>query len=113
MESLFLSGLAWTSLAQTSNDLPASIKPWEENWIITGVVIGFCVLFVVLIWLWARSGRSKREHELPFERTAEDFAGTVQSSYGRFPAFLIALYVIVIIAIVAYVMNGIITGVKY
>jgi hypothetical protein len=108
MESLFLN-----RLAQTSNDLPASIKPWEENWIISGVVIGFCVLLIVLTWLWARSGRSKREHELPFERTSEDFAGVIQSAYGRLPAFLIVLYVILFIAGAAYITNSIITGIKY
>jgi hypothetical protein len=108
MESLFLN-----ILAQTSNDLPASIKPWEENWIISGVTIGFCVLFIVLIWLWARSGRSKRENELPFERTSEDFAGVIQSAYGRLPAFLIVLYVILFIAAAAYITNSIITGIKY
>jgi hypothetical protein len=108
MESLFLN-----RLAQTSNDLPASIKPWEENWIISGVVIGFCVLLIVLTWLWARSGRSKREHELPFERTSEDFAGVIQSAYGRLPAFLIVLYVILFIAAAAYITNSIITGIKY
>jgi hypothetical protein len=108
MESLFLN-----ILAQTSNDLPASIKPWEENWIISGVTIGFCVLFIVLIWLWARSGRSKRENELPFERTSEDFAGVIQSAYGRLPAFLIVPYVILFIAAAAYITNSIITGIKY
>ncbi|MDB5079645.1 MAG: hypothetical protein JWP00_1569 [Chloroflexi bacterium] len=99
-------------LAQAS-DLPNTIKPWQENWVIDAILLGFTFLFILLIWLWARSGRSKRENELPFERTSEDFAGTVQAAYGRLPAFLIVLYVVVLVAIAAYVVNGIITGVKY
>lgn len=93
--------------------IPDSIKPWQENPIIDVIVFGFALVFLVLIWLWARSGRTKREREVPFERTAEDFAGQVQAAYGRMPAFIIVLYAVVLIAIVAYVVNGIITGVKY
>lgn len=99
-------------LAQ-ANSAPDSIKPWEENPIINLVVLAFGLVFLVLIWLWARSGRTKRENEVPFERTAEDFAGQVQAAYGRLPAFLIVLYVILAVCMAAYVINGIITGVKY
>ncbi|MBN9391664.1 MAG: hypothetical protein J0I20_26760 [Chloroflexi bacterium] len=99
-------------LAQ-ANAVPDSIKPWQENPIIDGIIFGFGILMLVLIWLWARSGRSKRENEVPFERTAEDFAGQVQAAYGRLPAFLIVLYAVVLIVLAAYVINGIITGVKY
>ncbi len=107
MQRLFLEVLAQGTPA------PDSIKPWQENILIDGIILGFTVLFIVLIWLWARSGRSKRENQIPFERTAEDFAGQVQAAYGRLPAFLIVLYAVVLIAIAAYVVNGIITGVKY
>jgi hypothetical protein len=96
-----------------ANTVPNSIKPWEENPIISLVVVAFMVVFLVLIWLWARSGRSKRESQVPFERTAEDFAGQIQSAYGRLPAFLLVLYVIVLVSMAAYVINSIITGVKY
>ena len=99
-------------LAQ-ANAIPDSIKPWQENPIIDVIVLAFGLLFLVLIWLWARSGRTKRENEVPFERTAEDFAGQVQAAYGRLPAFLIVLYVVVLVFLAAYVVNGIITGVKY
>src|SRR5690348_14194955 len=93
--------------------IPDSIKPWQENPLIDVIVLCFGLVFLVLIWLWARSGRSKRESEVPFERTAEDFAGQVQAAYGRLPGFLIALYVIVLVVLAAYVVTGIITGVKY
>ena len=99
-------------LAQ-ANAVPDSIKPWQENPIIDGIILGFGILMLVLIWLWARSGRTKRENEVPFERTAEDFAGQVQAAYGRLPAFLLVLYAVVLIVLAAYVINGIITGVKY
>ncbi len=99
-------------LAQ-ANAIPDSIKPWQENPIIDVIVVSFGLLFLALIWLWARSGRSRRESEVPFERTAEDFAGQVQAAYGRMPAFLIVLYAVVLIAIAAYVINSIITGVRY
>lgn len=99
-------------LAQ-ANAIPDSIKPWQENPIIDVITVSFALVFLVLIWLWARSGRSKRENEVPFERTSEDFAGHVQAAYGRLPAFLIVLYVIVLVVLAAYVVNGIITGVKY
>lgn len=105
MQSLFTSVLA--------QSVPDLIKPWQENPIIDGIILGFGLLLLVLIWLWARSGRSKREHEVPFERTAEDFAGQVQAAYGRLPTFLIVLYAVTIIAIIAYVINGIVTGTKY
>lgn len=107
MQSSFL------NIVAQSTGIPDSIKPWQENPIIDGIIFGFAILFLVLIWLWARSGRSKREHEIPFERTAEDFAGQVQAAYGRLPAFLIVLYVILFFVIAGYVINGIITGVKY
>jgi NADH:ubiquinone oxidoreductase subunit 3 (subunit A) len=99
-------------LAQ-ANTVPNSIKPWEENPIINLVVLAFMVVFLVLIWLWARSGRSKRENQVPFERTTEDFAGQIQSADGRLPAFLIVLYVILAVCMAGYVINSIITGVKY
>ena len=105
MQSLFSDVLAQSA--------PESLKPWQENPLIDGIILAFGVTFIILIWLWARSGRSKRENEVPFERTSEDFAGQVQAAYGRLPAFLIFLYAVVLIAMVAYVINGIITGVKY
>lgn len=105
MQSLFLNVLA--------QSVPDSVKPWQENPLIDGIILAFGLVFVILIWLWARSGRSKRENEVPFERTAEDFAGQVQAAYGRLPAFLIFLYAVVLIVLAAYVVNGIVTGVKY
>src|SRR6476646_1392801 len=104
---------SFLNIVAQSTGIPDSIKPWQENPIIDGIILAFAVVFCLLIWLWARSGRSKREHEIPFERTAEDFAGQVQAAYGRLPGFLIALYVIVLVVLAAYVVNGIITGVKY
>lgn len=106
MQSFFQNVLAQTAV-------PDSIKPWQENPIVDGIILAFGLLLLLLIWLWTRSGRTKRENEVPFERTAEDFAGQVQAAYGRLPAFLIVLYVVVLVFLAAYVVNGIITGVKY
>src|SRR3954451_4000628 len=105
MQSIFLNVLA--------QSVPELAKPWQENPFIDAVVASFAILFLVLIWLWARSGRTKRENDVPFDRTAEDFAGQVQAAYGRLPAFLIVLYAVVLIVLAVYVVNGIITGVRY
>ncbi len=96
-----------------ATDLPNVLKPWQENWLIDAILLGSAIFMVGGVWLWARSGRSKRENKVPFERTAEDFAGTVQASYGVIPVFLYALYTIVIISMILYVINAILSGVKY
>ena len=92
---------------------PVASKPWQQNWLIDAMAVGFALLFLLLIWLWARSGRSKRENQVPFERTAEDFAGQVQAAYGQLPAFIIVLYISVLVAMAGYIVNSIINGVRY
>ncbi|HEX2913929.1 MAG TPA: hypothetical protein VH186_24205 [Chloroflexia bacterium] len=108
----YFSGLV-APLAQAASDTSSGTKPWQENFAIDAIVVGTCLLMVVLVWLWARSGRSKRENMVPFERTSEDFAGNVQAGYGRLPAFLWVLYAVVLISIALYVINAVITGPRY
>ncbi len=100
-------------LHQAASYDPNNIKPWQPNWSIELITFGFAVLFLILIWLWARSGRSKHERKVPFERTAEDFAGTVQAGYGQIPYFLITVYVVIAVTLVLYIVNSIITGTQY
>ncbi len=111
MQNTLLS-LVWP-IAQAQGDTPNIVKPWQENWAIDAILIGMALFMILLIWLWARSGRSKRENNVPFERTAEDFAGTVQAGYGRIPPFLIVVYAAAFIAIAAYVVVAIINGTQY
>ncbi len=92
---------------------PVTGKPWQQNWLIDLIAISFSLLFLLLIWLWARTGRSKRENQVPFERTAEDFAGEIQAAYGQIPPFLLVLYAAVLIGITGYIVNAIISGVRY
>ena len=94
-------------------DVPNVVLPWQENWVVDAVLIGTAIFMIVAVWLWARSGRSKREKKVPFERTSEDFAGTVQAGYGQIPTFLLVVYALALLSIAAYVVNAIITGTKY
>ncbi len=105
-----MSNSFWIIVAQTQ---PEALKPWEPNWALFGIVAAWCFGSILLVWLWAKSGRSKYEKKVPFERTAEDFAGTVQAGYGQIPYFLIAIYLIIAVTLVGYIVNSIITGVQY
>ena len=98
-------------VAQTSG--PNIATPWQENWAVDAILIGTAIFMIAGVWLWARSGRTKRENKVPFERTAEDFAGTTQAGYGQIPTFLLVIYAAALIAIAAYVVNAIISGTQY
>lgn len=88
-------------------------EPWKQNFVVDGVVIAFTVVVLLLTALWAWSGRTKKERKIPFERTAEDFAGQVQAAYGPIPPFLLALYAIVLLVIAGYVIVAIVNGTQY
>ena len=90
-----------------------SIPPWQENFYLDAIIVGTFIFLIIAIWLWSWSGRSKREKKVPFERTAEDFGGTVQAAYGQIPAFLILIYAAVVISIVGYIIISIINGPQY
>lgn len=114
MGSTFMNIAVFLQTSQGNVDGVAStVRPWQQNFLIDAVAVAFGLGLIVLTWLWARSGRTKRENEVPFERTAEDFAGTIQAGYGQLPAFLIVVYVMILIFIVAYTANAILTGVQY
>ena len=87
--------------------------PWQTDWVIESIMLGFIIIGLVFLWLWLRSGRTQRENKIPFERTAEDFAGTVQAGYGVLPVFLYFLYAAIGLWIVGYIVTALITGVQY
>lgn len=99
-------------LAQTVGGLPNQL-PWQQNWIIDAIIIGFTVGSIVLIIAWTWSGRTKGERQLPFERTAEDFNGQVQAAYGSLPVFLVIAYVLVLASIAGYIVVSILNGPQY
>jgi NADH:ubiquinone oxidoreductase subunit 6 (subunit J) len=92
---------------------PAVGKPWQENWVIDAISIGTAIFLIALVWLWARSGRSKADNEVPFDHTAEGFAGTAYAGYGPLPIFLTVVYVVVILAMIGYTVISIINGPQY
>ena len=89
------------------------VKPWQENFALDLVTIAFAVAMLVGAWLWTRTGRSKREKDVPIEAAAEDFAGTVTAAYGHIPTFLYAIYIGVFIFAVSYTIISIASGPQY
>jgi hypothetical protein len=102
-----------TNLTTFLETASIGVPPWQENYAIDVIMVGIFIFLIAGIWLWSWSGRSKREKKVPFERTAEDFAGTVQAAYGQIPNFLILIYAAVIISVVGYIIVSIISGVQY
>lgn len=88
-------------------------KPWEQNFALDGILIGITILLVLLVALWAWSGRTKKERKIPFERTAEDFAGQVQAAYGAIPIFLLVVYAVTLLSIAGYIIVAIMNGPQY
>jgi hypothetical protein len=93
--------------------LAPEAKPWQENWVIDAVSIGTAIFMVAAVWLWARSGRSKADNQVPFDHTAENFAGQAFAGYGPIPIFLVVIYALVLIAVVSYTVVSILNGVQY
>jgi len=106
-----LAQLYGSELFQTT--LPQVGKPWQENWAIDAVLVGTAIFMVAAVWLWARSGRSKADSQVPFDHTAESFAGTVFAGYGPIPLFLVAIYGIIVISMIGYTIVSIINGTQY
>src|SRR5947209_14293787 len=89
------------------------IKPWSWN-LPLELVVWFIVIFLVGgIWLWTRSG-SYRKH-LPdiLGRNVEDFAGIAQEGNGPVPVFLLALYVVVTLFTIGYLVVTLATKYNY
>lgn len=93
--------------------VPTVGKPWQENWVIDAIAVGTAIFLIAGIWLWARSGRSKADQEVPFDHTAENFAGAVFAGYGPIPLFLVLMYAVILISIIAYTVVSIINGPQY
>jgi hypothetical protein len=89
------------------------VPPWQENYAVDAIIVGIFIFLIAGIWMWSWSGRSKREKDVRFDRSAEDFAGTVQVAYGRVPNFLYLIYAAIIISVVGYIIVSIISGVQY
>ncbi len=88
-------------------------KPWQENYAIDAIMIGVSLFLIAGVWLWARSGRSKAESRVPFDHSAESFAGTVYAGYGPIPVFLLMIYITILTTMVAYTIVSISSGVQY
>lgn len=89
------------------------IAPWDYSGIFILGMLALDIFFVGLVWLWAWSGRTKREKKTPFNRSAENYGGTVQSGIAPIPPFLLVIYITILSFMIIYVANSIITGVKY
>jgi hypothetical protein len=87
---------------------PWELPPWY--WVITAVVE---FAMIILVVLWARSGREKREKKVPMDRAAENFANTTQAAYGNIPTFIYILWFTILLWIGSYLVLSIITGVQY
>lgn len=93
--------------------LPQVGRPWQENWAVDVILIGTTIFMIAGVWLWARSGRSKADNNVPFDRTAESFAGTVFAGYGPLPLFLVVMYATILTAMVLYTIVSILSGTQY
>ncbi len=92
---------------------PAVNRPWQESWLVDAITVGTAIFLIACIWLWARSGRSKADNRVPFDHTAESFAGTVYAGYGPIPLFLVFTWAVIIISMVLYSIVSVINGVQY
>jgi hypothetical protein len=93
--------------------MTGAATPWDFSGIFIVGMIALDLFIVGLVWLWAWSGRAKREKKIPFKNTAENYAGQVQTASGPIPAFLIVIYIVVLSFIVIYIVNTFVTGVRY
>ncbi len=89
------------------------IAPWELPPIYWVGSLALDFVIIALVWIWARSGRSKREKNTPFHRGAENFANTVQAGYGAIPTFMFVVYGAVILTIITYTVISILSGTQY
>ena len=78
------------------------IKPWSWNLPLEAVVLFTVALLVGLIWLWASSGKDRKNLPDVLGRNVEDFAGIAQEGNGPVPMFLLILYLIVTLFMIGY-----------
>ena len=94
----------------SDNDL---IKPWSWNPVIEGVMWLFVILLVGGIWIWTRSGSWRKNLPDILGRNVEDFAGVTQEGNGPIPVFLLLLYLVIALSIIAYPALTLIVGYHY
>ncbi len=89
------------------------IKPWSWDIAIEGVVWFVVILVGGLIWIWTRSGTSRKSLPDILGRNVEDFAGVTQEGNGPIPIFLLVLYMIIALAIIGYPAITLVFNYKY
>jgi hypothetical protein len=89
------------------------IPPWTWN-LPLELVVWFIALFIVGgIWLWTRSGSDRKHLPDVLGRNIEDFAGIAQEANGPLPLFLFALYVVVALFTIGYLVVTLATNYNY
>ncbi len=78
------------------------VKPWSWNLPLEAVVLFTVLLLVGLIWLWASSGKDRKNLPDVLGRNIEDFAGVAQEGNGPVPMFLLILYLVVTLFMIGY-----------
>src|SRR6476469_3339422 len=84
------------------NNSGTAILPWDWDLPLELVMWAFVVFLVVMIWVWTRAGRDRKNTPDILGRNVEDFAGVTQEGNGPIPLFLLLLYLVVAIALIAY-----------
>ncbi len=78
------------------------IKPWSWNLPLEGVMWLAVILIVVAIWLWASSGKDRKNLPNVLGRNVEDFGGVIQEGNGPIPWFLLMFYLVVVLFMIGY-----------
>ncbi len=92
------------------NDL---IHPWDWNFVLEVVIWLIVIILIGGIWLWTRSGWSRRNLPDLLGRNVEDFAGVTQESNGPIPLFLLLFYLVVGLFLIGYPIVTMIFNYKY
>jgi len=92
------------------NDL---LKPWSWNPVLELTVWLIVALLAVLIWVWTRSGKDRKNLPDVVGRNVEDFAGVTQEGNGPMPVFLMIFYIVVVTFMIGYPIVTLLVGYKY
>ncbi len=89
------------------------IKPWDWNLPLELVTWLFVTLLVGGIWLWTRSGSTRKHTPDILGRNIEDFAGVAQEGNGPLPLFLLLFYLVVSLFMLGYPLVTLIFNYNY
>jgi len=89
------------------------LKPWSWNPILELTVWFIVALIAVLVWLWTRSGKDRKNLPDIVGRNVEDFAGVTQEGNGPMPIFLMIFYIVVVSFMIGYPIVTLLVGYKY